>query len=128
MKCVTFAARLSAAACTALVFALTSQPDVSQSLAQQAEMLDARLPLLFEQNIGQVNAQAEFLARSGRYQVYLAHNTAILRIAGKDQDAVLRISPRNANQDAKAIGLDQQRARTNYLVGPSRDWKTGIAN
>ncbi len=128
MKRVTLAARLSAAACTVLFFALTPQPGVGQSPAQKAEALDSRLPLLFEQNAGQVNAQAQYLARSGKYQVYLAHNAAILRVAGKEQDAVLRISPVNASQASKVVGLDQQAARTNYLVGPSSEWKTGIAN
>lgn len=128
MKRATLAAGLSAAACTVLFFALTSQPGFTQSSVKKAEALETRLPLLFEKNEGQVDAKVQYLVRSGKYQVYLVHDAAILRIAGKDQDAVLRISPYNSNQDAKAVGFGRQTAQTNYLVGPSGAWKTGITN
>ena len=63
-----FAATLSAAACSVVLLALTSQPAFSQARAQRAEALEARPPLLFEQNAGQVNVEAQYFARSGKIQ------------------------------------------------------------
>lgn len=125
-------AKSSAAVWTAasLVFfsTLISQPGYSQSSAQQAASLESRLPLLFEQNAGQTNPDVRYLTRSGPYQIHLTPNSALLKIAGKDRNAVLRISPRNANQNARITGAGQQAAKTNYLLGDRDHWKTGIAN
>ena len=71
MKPATCAARLLAAASVLVFSAFTSQPADCQSSAQQAETLDARLPLLFEQNVGQTDSQVRYLSHSGRYQIYL---------------------------------------------------------
>lgn len=120
--------RLSAAVFVVLCFAFNSQLSEGQSPSEQAAFLDARLPLLFEQNVGQTDSQVRYLARSGRYQVYLTQNAAVLRVAGKERDAVLRTALRNANENAPIAGVDEQAGKTNYLLGSRSNWKTGVAN
>ena len=129
MKRLVSSATLSAAAALILfISAFTSQPGECQSSAEQAESLAGRLPLLFEQNVGQTNSDVRYLTRFGSYQLYLTQNAAMLKARGRDGAAVLRITPREANQNAAVIGLDPQAAKTNYLVGSRSAWKTGIAN
>lgn len=128
MKPATCAARLLAAASVLVFSAFTSQPADCQSSAQQAETLDARLPLLFEQNVGQTDSHVRYLTHSGRYQTYLLQNGVVLKVAGKENDAALRTTLQNANPKAPVIGLDQQTAKTNYLLGDRSHWKTGVAN
>jgi hypothetical protein len=138
MKCVHFSATMCAVASLVFFSAFTSEPVRSQSLqsqtrpaqpgSRQAASLEARLPLLFEQNEGQTNSQVRYLTRSGPYQIHLTQNAALLKIAGKDSNAVLRIAPRNANQNAGVVGTDPQAAKTNYLIGSRNNWKTDITN
>jgi hypothetical protein len=139
MKRAHYSATLCAVASLVFFSGLTSQPGLTQSgqplsgqpqssSSQQAASLESRLPLLFEQNAGQTNSEVRYLTRSGPYQIHLTQNAALLKIAGKDSNAVLRIAPRNANQNAAVVGTDQQAAKTNYLIGARSDWKTGIAN
>ena len=128
MKYSSLSARLLAAASILLFYAFTTQQGQCQSSLKQAQALDARLPLLFEQNLGQTNSQVQYLARSGRYQFYLIHDGIVLKVAGKERDAVLQTTLRNANQNAAVVGVEQQPAQTNYLLGSRGSWKTRIAN
>ena len=128
MKRANHSARKSAAVFVVLCFAFHCQLSEGQSPSEQAASLDARLPLLFEQNVGQTNSQVRYLARSGRYQIYLTQNAAVLKVAGKERDAVLRTALRNANENAPVAGVDEQAGKTNYLLGSRSNWKTGVAN
>jgi hypothetical protein len=120
-------AKLMAAA-SILFFLASSSHGQCQSSAKQAEALEAQLPLLFEQNVGQTNAQVRYLAHSGRYQIYLTHNAAVLKVAGEKRDAVLKATLRKANENATVVGVEQQAAKTNYLLGARSAWKTGVPN
>jgi hypothetical protein len=128
MKRANHSAMLWAAAFVVFFFAFNSQPGECQSPANQAESLDARMPLLFEQNVGQTDSQVRYLARSGQYQIYLTQSAAVLKVAGKKSDAVLRTTLRNANENAAVTGVDEQYGKTNYLLGSRSNWKTGAAN
>src|SRR6202046_3671748 len=128
MKRANHSATLRAAAFVGLFFAFNSQPGECQSPAKQAQSLDALMPLLFEQNVGQTDSEVRYLARSGGYQIYLTQNAAVLKVAGKKSDAVLRTSLRNANQNAPIAGVDEQVGKTNYLLGSRSNWKTGGTN
>jgi hypothetical protein len=128
MKRANHTAMMSAAVFVVLCFAFNSQPSEGQSPSEQAASLKARVPLLFEQNVGQTSSQVRYLARSGRYQIYLTQNTVVLKVAGKERDAVLRTTLRNANESAPIAGVDEQAGKTNYLLGSGSNWKTGVAN
>jgi hypothetical protein len=127
MKRAKHSAMMSAAAFVCFC-AFTSQLGNCQAPSEQAASLDARLPLLFEQNVGQTNSQVRYLARCGRYQIYLTQNAAVLKVAGKKSDAVLRSTLRNANENAPITGVDEQAGKTNYLLGSRSNWKSGVAN
>jgi hypothetical protein len=99
MKRANRSAKLWAAAFVFSFVAFNSQPGACQSPAKHAESLDERLPLLFEQNVGQTKSQVRYMARSGRYQIYLLHNGAVLKVAGKERDAVLRTTLRKAKPE-----------------------------
>ena len=120
--------RKTAASVLCVFFVLASQFCAGQSLARQAEALAECLPLLFEQNVGQSDPQVRYLARSGRYQIFLLSNGVVLKVAGDARDAMLRTSLRNSDQKATVVGIEEQTAKTNYLVGSRSDWKTGVPN
>jgi hypothetical protein len=128
MKRANHSARLWAAAFVLFLFAFNSQPSECQSSARQAASLDSNLPLLFEQNVGQSDSQVRYLARSGQYQIYLTQNAAVLKVAGKKSDAVLRTTLLKANENAPIAGVDEQSGKTNYLLGSRSNWKTGVTN
>src|SRR5580658_6927705 len=130
MKRANHSARLWAAAFVVFFFAFNSQSGECQSPAQQTESLAPRVPLLFEQNVGQTDPQVRYLARSGQYQIYLTQSAAVLKVAGKSKksDAVLRTTLRNANQNALIAGVEEQTGKTNYLLGSRSNWKTGVTN
>jgi hypothetical protein len=96
-----------------------------QSTAQD---VSGNLPLLFEHNVGQTDPQVQYLMRSEKYQVFLTHHAAVLKVAGRKQNAVLRNLLRNANESARVTGVDQQPARTNYLIGAYSAWRADIPN
>ncbi|MFZ0817632.1 MAG: hypothetical protein WAM78_19060, partial [Candidatus Sulfotelmatobacter sp.] len=104
------------------------QTSAQQASVNQAQSLGERLPLLFEQNVGQSDSQVRYMARSGRYQTYLLQNAVVLKVAGKDNNAALRITMRGANENSAPVGVEEQSARTNYLLGSRDSWKTGVAN
>src|SRR6266550_2644621 len=106
---------------------------ISMSFAERnvtpASHVTLRLPLSFERNQGQAQPDVQFLARAGRYRLYLSKNAAILSVASNKSggsDAVLRTNIVQMNPNAQVSGIDQQTSTTNYLTGPKSDWKVGV--
>ncbi|MGH9530604.1 MAG: hypothetical protein ACRD2S_11890 [Terriglobales bacterium] len=88
----------------------------------------AQLPITFEQNAGQTAPQVRFLSRDSRYRVYLTDNAAVLKVAGKTTDAVLRTTVVGPSSGVEVAGLEPRDSHTNYLVGPRASWKSNIPN
>jgi hypothetical protein len=106
-----------------------------------------RLPLAFEANRGQADAQVQFLARGAGYGLYLTHSGATLALGqtgackpnpSRDrstsnaciaqQDVVrLTLDGASTGTAAKAIGEAELPGKVNYFLGsdPTR-WKTGL--
>jgi hypothetical protein len=83
-----------------------------------------RLPLVFEQNVGQTDSRVDFLARGPGYGVWLTPGETLL---GLSRGAV-RVRVPGANADAPAEGLQELRGKANYLVGPDPSrWQAGIS-
>lgn len=120
-------ASLCAVVYALVCFPLLSQPSYGQH-PEQAETLQAKLPVLFEQNAGQFDPRVRYLARAGRYDLFLTDTSAVLKIAGQGQAVALRTTLEGASEQASAAGVEEQLAKTNYLLGPPRAWKTGVAN
>jgi hypothetical protein len=91
----------------------------------------SELPLAFEANVGQSDAQVRFLAHRPGVDVFLTEKDAVLSLspsAGATGGAAVRLVPRGADPSAHAVGVDPQPGRVNYLLGADRDrWHTGAA-
>jgi hypothetical protein len=129
---------------------------LSQQTPAQANQAYAKLPLVFEPNVGQAEPQTQFVARGRGYT--LALKPAEARLALKGQKASLEgkrqkakgkrqnyelpeiygesaagdsLGLRLLNPDpaAKIEGLDELGSRSNYFIGsdPAR-WRAGVAN
>jgi hypothetical protein len=98
-----------------------------------------KLPLGFEVNQGQTDAQVQFLSRGAGYTVFLTSTTAVLSLRQKDQAIqknetghrrganVLRMTMVGANPESKAVGIDQLPGKSNYFIGndPTR-WRVDV--
>ncbi len=103
------------------------------------------LPLSFEVNRGQTDAEVQYLVRGGRQTIFLTPNRAVLSLvspgsstpgrfqsirtlrAQKLQTAAIRMNLRNSRQPDSVEPLDPLPGKVNYLIGndPSR-WHTDI--
>jgi hypothetical protein len=87
-----------------------------------------KLPLIFEQNLGQAAAAARFLAHRRHYDLFLARNEAVFSF-GKNgsQPATLRMKLAGANAQARIEGRDRLPGVSNYYRGnePQR-WITQV--
>lgn len=96
----------------------------------------ANTPLYFEQNAGQLEESAAFIARGAECSVLLAPTEAEI-LLGKSSDRTIvhtisetravRLQLIGANPAAKISGRDQMTARANYFIGnePSQ-WHMGV--
>ena len=107
----------------------------------------AKLPMGFEPNVGQANAQAKFVARGEGYTVFLTPGEAVLRlrngtrteprdltrdsVASPDRRSgdTLRITLIGANSEPVLAGIDELPGKSNYLKGNHpANWHVGIPN
>jgi hypothetical protein len=105
-----------------------------------------RLPLSFEANHGQTDAQVKFLSHGNGYSLFLTPTESVLSLQkpssqGRDgrrteqaavpgnSGAVLRMHLVSGNSAAEVEGLEELPAKSNYFIGndPSR-WRTGVPN
>jgi Beta-propeller repeat len=103
-----------------------------------------RLPLSFEANRGQADAQVKFLSRGSGYSLYLTSTEAVLRLrkpasqdrgptgmeqaaAPEHSSALIRMRLAGANSLVRVEGLEELPGKSNYLIGndPSR-WRTNV--
>jgi len=107
----------------------------------------AKLPLSFEQNVGQLDSRAKFSARGAGYNLFLTSTGALLelrhstRSTGKTRSesrrrfqteeetspALLGLKLQGANAKAVATGIDQLPGHRNYFIGndPAK-WRTDV--
>jgi hypothetical protein len=80
------------------------------------------MPLAFEENRGQTDAQVDFMTRGPGYQAFLTPTESVLSLAGGPQAAeatpdVLRMQFIGADPKATATGQGEQAGKVNYLNG-----------
>src|SRR5579871_5257187 len=98
------------------------------SAAQQPSQMEAfgRVPLAFEVNKGQTDAQVRYLAHGLGCTSFLTPREAVLAFTGS-RTAVLRMKLANA-RSVEPAGLEQTGAKSNYFIGnEAKKWRTGIA-
>ena len=90
----------------------------------------AQLPLIFEPNQGQSDAQVKFLARGAGYGLFLTQDSAVLSLqhASAELDgAVLRMDLAGSNGARAIAGMDLLPGSSSYFIGndPSK-WHSHI--
>lgn len=84
-----------------------------------------QLPLIFEQNDGQTDAQVKFLARGGRYELFLTPAEAVLELQNPSKTSapsrptasVLRMGLAHANANVEVSGANRLPGKSNYFIG-----------
>src|SRR5258708_589872 len=85
-----------------------------------------KLPLSFEPNQGQTDAQVKFLAHVPGYTLFVCSTGAVF--AGRD-GSVERMKLVGSNRTMRIEPLDQQPGLSNYFIGnDSSKWRTDIPN
>ncbi|MGH9940885.1 MAG: SBBP repeat-containing protein, partial [Pyrinomonadaceae bacterium] len=107
----------------------------------RAQKATAQLPLQFEANRGQTDAQVKFFARGSGYGLYLTPTEAVLNLSQpaapgerpetltqpERRRAVVRMKLRGANPSPAVEGRDQLAGQTNYFIGhSSATWSTDV--
>jgi Beta-propeller repeat/Abnormal spindle-like microcephaly-assoc'd, ASPM-SPD-2-Hydin len=88
-----------------------------------------KVPLSFERNDGQTDAQVKFLARGDGYTLFLtpSENVLTLRKSPKAAPDVLRIKMIGSNPTPRVEGTRQLAAKSNYFIGNDpKKWRTNI--
>jgi len=106
----------------------------------------AGLPLYFEANRGQVDPSVRYLARSGRYSLFLTDDAAVFSLIGGEfhkgpmpvgfpykaggdtnlTESAVRVRLVGANPHPQVEGLEPLPGRVNYLVGAEKNWHRDI--
>jgi len=99
--------------------------------------LKQRMPIYFEKNQGQVNSSVRYLARSGRYSMFLTDDAAVFSLIGGElhkspldplsrrpavetkrlTESDLRIRLEGSNRKPEISGVQPLRGGVNYLIG-----------
>jgi hypothetical protein len=99
----------------------------------EARGILARLPLMFEPNLGQADAGVKFLARGAGYGLFLDDSGAVLALqtapakSGHIREQLVRMRVVGAGPRAEIRGTDLLPGKSNYFTGNDRrQWHTEI--
>jgi Beta-propeller repeat len=104
-----------------------------QQTRARASEVYGKLPMRFEANAGQTDAQVKFISRGNGYNLFLTPTEAVLAlrnetpVSGADQRSVVRMKLIGANSAPKVLGVDTLPGKSNYFIGndPSR-WRSNV--
>jgi hypothetical protein len=93
------------------------------------------LPLRFEANQGQTDAQVKFFSRAKAYTLFLTADEALMNFNGQGMEgepgntsATLRMKLVDANREAEIEGIGQMPGKVSYFLGDNpKAWKTDVA-
>lgn len=113
------------------VAALAIAPPTSWAADAQREANYGRIPLSFEANQGQTDAQVKYVARGGSYALFLMPDGAVVRLASpagqSAHGAVVRMRMVGASDKTVIQPEEPSTARSNYFIGPDpAKWHTGV--
>jgi uncharacterized repeat protein (TIGR01451 family) len=122
-------------------FDLTASVENSPEAAKISALTAiAKLPLIFEPNVGQTDSEVKFLARGNGYSLYLGPDGAVmhLRVRGSSSRTISSTSAKpstelvamklaGANPHARVTGNDPLPGKSNYFIGgDSSRWHNNI--
>ena len=103
---------------------------VLPSVQRTAPRLDLmRLPLSFEENIGQAGGPAKFIARGPDCSLFLGPSEAVMRLhrSGGDSPAILKIAFEGASRAARMSAEGTLGGVSHYFIGSDpAAWQTNI--
>ena len=86
-------------------------------------------PLAFEANVGQTDAQVDYLARGSGYSVFLTDGDAVLALQDGDTGHAIRLDLVGADSNAAVTGEDLLDSYSNYLIGSDAEaWQSRVEN
>ncbi|MBV9926831.1 MAG: SBBP repeat-containing protein [Acidobacteria bacterium] len=99
--------------------------------ALRARVVEAygKLPLRFEENVGQADARARFVARGANFTISLTPADVTLSLPSADGKGASALRMRLAGADGRAalVGEGQLPGRVNYFSGEDPEgWHTGV--
>lgn len=104
----------------------------SDSSGRKVVAEHTRPNLQFEANQGQSSPEVKFLVHGDNYALWLTPDTALFSLNSNSANGAARQRIRmrllNANPTTSVGGEEPQPGVSNYLIGPSSNWKTGVPN
>jgi len=124
----------------------TEAPASPQPAIATVQSAYGKLPLSFEVNEGQTDAQVQFFTRGKGHALYLTPTAAVLTLQTRDANvergadparqpggspapahSMVRMSFTGADPQAKVVGLDRLPGIVNYFIGADpAQWRTNI--
>src|SRR3982750_3134470 len=103
-----------------------SAPDLSRPDKAKLSEEFGKLPLSFEQNMGQTNPAVKFLTRNPRYTLFLTSTEAVFVLrkfesGNKVRRQVLRMQLIGASAHPQVEGRDELINKSNYFIGDDRE-------
>jgi uncharacterized protein (TIGR03437 family) len=84
-------------------------------------------PIYFEPNLGQIDAQAKFVARAEGTVIWFTAQGPVLSVPQKGRPAVLKVRFEGGRKQPKIEGEQPQGGVSNYFIGPNESaWHTDI--
>jgi hypothetical protein len=111
----------------ALTFAVTLvDPGARAATRAAAPVAPAELPVRFEANAGQFDAEARFVARTETTALFLTASEAVFTLG--EAPAVVRMRLAGASASPRLEGTGELPGRSNYLLGNDPNaWRAGAA-
>jgi len=109
-----------------------SVPDSQKSTNQILEEY-GKIPLSFEQNLGQTDSQVKFLSRGSGYTIFFTPDDVVMSLRSTSEDSsnqyiTIEMSLIGVNP-AQITGLEKQAGISNYFIGNDpQKWYTDIPN
>ncbi|MCP3934957.1 MAG: hypothetical protein GY708_06250, partial [Actinomycetia bacterium] len=86
------------------------------------------LPMTFEANKGQTDADVDFIARGRGYQVFLSDGDATIAVGKSDKGYAIRMDLVDANPAPALTEFDKQPGHVNYFIGNDpAAWQSNVA-
>lgn len=119
-----------------LVVTTTASNPIPSKRHARVVTVYGKLPLAFEVNRGQTDAEVEFLSRGRGYTLFLTPDEAVLNLAKPvsedtrttpDAPTILRMSVVGARSEASLSGMRELPGKSNYFIGndPTK-WRTNV--
>jgi hypothetical protein len=118
----------------------TASPSIARSTKARVVENYGKLPMRFEANQGQTDANVKFLVRGRGYRLFLTGKEALVALkkplpisssatppADRAVSTSLRMRLSGANANATVVGVDKLAGQSNYFVGNDpKQWRTQV--